>query len=103
MPANVVENRVEVWTDTLGNRLENARKTTGFTAWCDECRTGVVDWHGSTFPVGYFSAPALEAIIEAEWHNDAEHSRQAHRVHVTELARGTNHADGGADDASRAR
>lgn len=86
MPANVTESRVEVHEDTLGNKLDKPRKTTGFTAWCDECMQGSVNWRGATYPVGYFSAPALEACIEADWHNDSEHPRQAHIVRVSELA-----------------
>lgn len=86
MPANVTESPVEVYVDTLGVRLDKPRKTTGYTAWCDECTEGAVNWHGATYPVGYFSAPALEALIEAEGHNDSEHPRQAHIVRVSELA-----------------
>lgn len=84
MPANVVENRLEMWTDTLGLPLTAPRKTTGYTAWCDECTEGAVNWHGTTWPVGYVSAPTFEAICDAEEHNELHNP--THIVRVTELA-----------------
>ena len=89
MPANVTENRVEVWNDTLGIRLDTPRKTTGYTAWCDECTLGhptpTVNWHGNTYPVGYFPAPAFEARLEAERHNESCHDPD-HVVSVVSIS-----------------
>ncbi|NYE20525.1 hypothetical protein [Microbacterium immunditiarum] len=86
MPANVTESRVEVYVDTLGIKLDKPRKTTGYTAWCDECTVGEsgINWHGPTYPVGYYSAPTMEAVIDAEQHN--EQHDPTHIVRVSELA-----------------
>ncbi len=82
MPANVSENVVFVSVDTLGQKLDKPRRTSGYTAWCNECEMDEtrVMWHGSTFPVGYVSAPAMDARIEAELHNDEFRGEAGHDV-----------------------
>lgn len=86
MPANVSENPVVV--RAYGAEV---RRTTGFTAWCDRCEdemTGV-NWRGSTFPVGYHSAPAMEARIEAELHNEEWHAAAQHEVVIAPMHQST--------------